>query len=448
MALAGPLSAQERISHGRFQDVTLYRPQGEATEFVLFLSGDGGFREGVVGMAQALAQRGALVAGIDTARLLAALEADPAECVFPDGDLENLSHYVQGYAKLPTYHAPLLAGYSSGATLAYAMLAQAPPGTFAAGLSLGFCPDLALKKPLCKGSGVAATRRADGRGVDLAPVALGAPWIVLQGEQDRVCDVKAARDFVARVPHAELVALPEVGHGFAVAKSWLPKLLDADQRLRAGRAAALPPPPASLADLPLVEVPAARASDTFAVMLSGDGGWAGLDKQLAASLAGAGVPVAGLDSLRYFWSARTPAGLARDLDRVLRYYAARWRRQRALVIGYSQGADVLPFALNRLPAASRALVSLTVLLGIGERASFEFHLGNWIGKGSDGEPILPEVEKLEAARTLCIYGHEDTSLCPHIPAANVRAVVLPGGHHFDGNYASLARLIQERAGVH
>jgi type IV secretory pathway VirJ component len=41
----------------------------------------------------------------------------------------------------------------------------------------------------------------------------------------------------------------------------------------------------------------------MAVMYSGDGGWVGLDRDVAAVLAKAGVPVVGIDSLSYFWSA-------------------------------------------------------------------------------------------------------------------------------------------------
>ena len=106
---------------------------------------------------------------------------------------------------------------------------------------------------------------------------------------------------------------------------------------------ALPPPPATLADLPLVEVPATGTGDTFAVLLSGDGGWAGLDQDVAAALSTQGIPVVGLDSLRYFWTPRTPDGLAADTDRMIRYYLAHFVKQRVLLIGYSQGADVLPF---------------------------------------------------------------------------------------------------------
>ena len=146
--------AQEKLSHGRFKDVTILSPQGDAKQFVLLLSGDAGWNTEVAGIARQLVARGAMVAGIDTPQLLRGLEADAARCVFPDGDLENLSHYIQGYARLRTYHTPLLVGYSSGATLANAMIAQAPAGTFMGALSLGSCVQLKLKKPLCRGEGV------------------------------------------------------------------------------------------------------------------------------------------------------------------------------------------------------------------------------------------------------------------------------------------------------
>jgi type IV secretory pathway VirJ component len=442
-ATAFSAHADETLSHGRFSTVTLYRPTGEVKSVVLFMSGDGGWNQGVVDMAQALANDGAMVAGIDVPKLLANLDKDGEACVSPDGDLENLSHYLQSYAKLPTYHTPVLAGYSSGATLAYAMLAQAPANTFAGALSLGFCPDLLLHKPLCRGAGLTFNRRKQDGGIDVLPSAkLGNPWIVLNGAEDQVCELGAAKEFVAQTPNASFVELPKVGHGYSVPRNWMPQFLTAFHSLEAQTHAALPPPPASLADLPLVEVPAAAGhGDLFAVLLSGDGGWAGLDKDVAAALAAQGISVVGLDSLRYFWTARTPDSLAADLDRVLRYYTATWHKSHAVLIGYSQGADVLPFAVNRLPAASRSFVDRTVMMGLGENASFEFHFTNWLGTDS-GLPILPEVARLEAGKTLCFYGKDEgDSLCPKVPAGHVQAVQLPGGHHFDGAYDSLARRI-------
>src|SRR5262249_56870438 len=110
----------------------------------------------------------------------------------------------------------------------------------------------------------------------------------------------------------------------------------------------LPPPPASLAELPVVEVEATpgaaqpSSSDAFAVLLSGDGGWAGIDKQVAGLLADRGVPTAGRPSLRRFWTPRTPAGLGQGLGRIVRDYAFHWQRRARGAGGHSQGGAGLP----------------------------------------------------------------------------------------------------------
>ncbi len=62
---------------------------------------------------------------------------------------------------------------------------------------------------------------------------------------------------------------------------WMPQFKNAYAQLMNTALPSLPAPPQSLEDLPLVEVPAdTEAGDTFAVFLSGDGGWAGLDKEV------------------------------------------------------------------------------------------------------------------------------------------------------------------------
>jgi type IV secretory pathway VirJ component len=435
--VGGPSAAQELISHGRFKDVALYRPEGSPTSFVLFLSGAGDWNRGAVDMAGALVKEGALVAGIDVPQFLANLEADGASCVLADGDLENLSHYVQGYARLPTYYTPILVGYSSGATLAYAMLAQAPANTFAGALSLGFCPRLPLRKALCSGEGLQSTPPKDGKGFDLLPSQrLGNPWIALHGEQDMVCPLDVARQFVAETKEASLLSLPLVGHGYSGTRNWLPHFLSAYRSIRGRADAALPP--TELPDLPLAEVPGTAATDLFAVLLTGDGGWAGLDRAVAAALASRGIGVVAIDSLRYFWSPRTPDGLAADLERVIRHYAAQWKKGRLLLIGYSQGADVLPFAVNRLPVATRQLVARAAFINPGQRASFEFHLANWVRGDADGPPVPPEISRVDVD-VLCLYGQDESnSACPAARSSHVRALALPGGHHFDGDYAALA----------
>ncbi|MGH8139404.1 MAG: AcvB/VirJ family lysyl-phosphatidylglycerol hydrolase [Steroidobacteraceae bacterium] len=444
----------ESLSHGRFKHVEVFRPAGEVKHFALLMSGDGGWTSKLATIASALTADGTMVAGIDTAELFADLEKDGGRCVSPDGDLENLSHYIQAYYKLPTYFTPFLIGHSAGATLAYTSLAQAPPGIFAGALTLSFCVDLDLRKPLCQTEGLHFAPRRGGAGVRLLPPPqLHAPWVALHGSRDKVCPISAARSFVAQTRGARLVELPKVGHNYTGTQNWLPQLESAYASLASQQVQSLPEPPASLADLPVVEVEAAggaaeAGADTFAVLISGDGGWAGIDKQLGALLAEHGVPTAGVDSLRYFWTPRTPAGLAQDIDRIVRFYAWHWKKKHVLLIGYSQGADVLPFAVNRLPQATRSLIRMTVLIGVSESAAFEFHVANWIGGDASGLPVRPQIAKLSAADTLCIYGDDDTeSICPKVSAQHAQLIRMSGGHHFGGNYLPLAQLILDRAGI-
>jgi type IV secretory pathway VirJ component len=453
-AAAAPIplapGAREMVAHGRFDGVAIYPPQGKLSGFVFVLSGADGWQGREVEIARKLTARGALVAGIDTRRLYAALEAADDDCLFLNGDFENLARFIEAYENLPAYLPPILVGEGRGATLAYMLDAQGPVGTFSGAISLGFCPQTDLRRPLCESDALRYTSgpvRPPKPGETLplpqqpgvlAPAPkLSAPWTWIDAGapacgspvDPRFPDLKAARRIVSAPSNRDRLYLKQYD---ALAAS-LRQLIAA--------------PAALLADLPLIEIPSDSPGDSFAVLLSGDGGWAGLDKDLGEVLKAHGIPVVGVDSLRYFWGRRTPDGLARDIDRIIRYYAAHWQRSRVLLIGYSQGANVLPFAYNRLPDASRKMVAVTALMGLEARADFEFHITNWVGS-SGGLAIAPEIQKLEGGHPLCVYGvEEDDSLCPSLDPQKITLVKLPGGHHFDGNYEHLAQVILQTAGV-
>jgi type IV secretory pathway VirJ component len=438
---AAPAPAAESFTFGAAGRVALYAPKGPPASVVLLLSGDGGWNLGVVPMAERLRGLGALVVGIDIRTFLRNLGSSSAHCAYPAGDLEELSRAVQLREKLPAYLPPILVGYSSGATLVYAALAAAPPETFAGAISLGFCPDLEIQKPLCHGRALAARRRQKAAGFDLeADPTLTVPWYVMQGDLDQVCEAAATHAYAARIPTARLVRLPKVGHGFSVPAKWEPQLVDAYRSLAA---ATKPPAPGAAEeplDLPLVEVPAAPrpAPDVMAVVVSGDGGWAALDRGLGKAFAARGIPVVGWNSLRYFWSPRTPEAAARDLDRILRHYLATWGKKQVLLVGYSFGANVLPFMASRLPAETRARVAGIGLVGLGTRAAFEFHVTNWLGGGGDGPyRTVSEIDRLKGLPVACVQGADETdSACGSLPAWT-RLIAMPGGHHFGGDYASL-----------
>jgi type IV secretory pathway VirJ component len=435
------------IKYGRFGDVTVYRPSGEPRDVVLFLSGGGGWEPGVAEMAQRLAGKGALVAGINSRRYMAEMENASEKCISTPVDFENFSHYLQSKAGIAHYLQPTLAGYSSGATLAYATLIAAPEGLFKGSLSIGFCPGLDLKKPICKGSGIEFTPRKNAKGgitgVNFLPAKkLGGRWISVQGPSDELCPAEAATEFIAKVPGAESVALPKPDRRLQVGGNWMNQFETAFERIVAsgpkGKPASLP---AALADLPLTEVAASPGAykQWFGVFLSGDGGWVGLDPGVAAELARRGIPVVGWDSLRYFWSPRTPQGAARDLERVLRHYSRVWGKPKALLVGYSQGADTLPFMVNRLSKDTRDLVGMTALVGVSESAFFEFHASHWLGNPDGGLPIQPELAQWSGAPYLCLYGAgEEETVCPKLESLSGRSVRMAGGHRFGGSYAEVA----------
>lgn len=435
-----------------FGQVTVYQPSAPPSQVVLFISGDGGWNLGVIPMAERLREMGALVAGIDIRRFMRSLEASK-RCAYPAGALEELSKNVQLRFKLPQYKRPILVGYSSGATLVYAAIVSAPPESFAGAISLGFCPDIAIHHPLCQMRGLKTmkTKVPKEAGVDVAPYpANKVPWMVLQGDIDQVCDPPGTRAFVEATGASKLFWLPHVGHGFGVTKNWEPQFIDAYRALAIRKPlaeedvhrASIP----GVEDLSLVEVPASGMdrSDTMAVILTGDGGWAEIDRSLAEGLAGAGIPTVGWSSLRYYWQPRTPDGAAADLARIISHYASAWHKSRVLVIGYSFGADVAAFLVNRLPPEIRAMIPRVTLLGLSDGASFEFHVSEWVGGGGDQYRTVPEVERLPMAVTCIKGGDEDDSACTELKGPRISSITVGEGHHFSGDYERIVRVILAR----
>jgi len=214
-------------------------------------------------------------------------------------------------------------------------------------------------------------------------------------------------------------------------------------------AAAAPSPDSRLSQLPLVEVTAAGRGDTFVVLFSGDGGWAGIDKGLANSFAKAGVPVVGYDSLRYFWTRRTPAEAAADLSAVLNHYSAAWRRPKVILAGYSFGAGALPAIAVRLPPEMRARVRLLALIGVETKGELQFHPGAWLNHASaDAYPIAPVLASLGTMRRVCVFGDREAhDACPSFSADEIHPVRMAGGHHFSGDYAPISTAILRSAGL-
>jgi type IV secretory pathway VirJ component len=451
-AVAPARNLAEVFNYDRFGAVSIYRGRGRPHDAVLLVSGDGGWDAAMSSLAESLAAQGNLVAGIDFSHYRESLQHATEACVSPDSDLENLSHYLQSKLAIKDYLEPVLVGAGSGATLVYATLVDSPEGLFKGAVSIGFSPQLELHKPLCDNPAMTVQMHLDASGAPegmtfSAATQMPGKWLVLQGEADQSGAAAAVRHFVSAVPGAVRMSLPG---GDAAVSAAIDAAVDAAvARVAAthgdNRPAVLP---AALADLPLIVVPSRGGAGTgqwFSVFLTGDGGWVGLDKGVSLELAKHDIPVVGWDSLKYFWKRRTPDGAAHDLDRVVRYYAHAWGRAHVLLIGYSQGADTMPFMVNRLPAATHAMVGYTTLLGISDNALWEFHLATWLGKPPKGIPTQPELERWSGSPYLCIYGESDAdAACAEETGHDGTALKMSGGHHFGGGYDKIADEILSR----
>lgn len=420
-----------------FGRVALYRPAGVPRGVVLFLSGAQRWGRVEAEAARDLAREGAVVAGVSAPALMRTLEASHDRCINPNYGLVALSQNVQHRLRLNSYWRPVIVGQGVGAAIAYSALAQGPVGGYRGAVSMGFAPDVAGRKPWCAGPLFHPARLIRPAGWRFVPGgSLPAPWRVVSA----VHDDAALRAFLAGAGEdSRLVVAGGAKAGTALALAVRPMLDALRPADMAAAATGLQPLPD---DLPITTVtgPAGRAGDMMAVMYSGDGGWVGFDRQIAGQIARSGIPVVGMDSLSYFWSARTPAGAGADLGRIIRAYGARWRRKRVILIGYSFGADVLPHITAHLDPALRARVARLTLLGLSPSADFQFHLGSWLDLSSAAAlPTVPAVARLKGLSIECVRGQLETdSACPALPDGVAHQVILPGGHHFDRDPAVIA----------
>lgn len=435
---AGAATSPASIQFGRFGTVPVVRPQGEPSQVVLLLSDRDGLGARESDMAAALARQGVLVLEIDTPRYLAAANHGKVHCVFPAVDFEALSQFGQQTLGLAAYRAPILVGNGAlGGTVAYGTLAEAPPGTFAGAVSAGFCPLLDTPKQLCRGNGLREDHAWKQAGQRLLPgLRTEDPWIVLSSPAGSQCSVGSPDAFIKKVHPGQVIP--------PAADAWRGQLqkamaVFAERSRKAAASAAKDNSP--LKDLPLTEVPArGKETNTLAVILSGSGGWVGLDPQMAKNFAQRGVPVVGISSLAYFWKPRTPDSASQDLARILDHYLAAWHKERAIVVGYSQGADIVPFMVSRLPGPLRSRVSLVALIGPDDAAEFRLHPDGWMSgtRPEPHPPVAPEVARLKGLKVICVYGDKEAgSLCPQLDRNRVERFELTGGHSFGGDAPAL-----------
>ncbi|MBS9720652.1 virulence factor family protein [Tianweitania sp. BSSL-BM11] len=405
-----------KLTASRLEEIPVYRPAGRVKAIVVYISDKSGWSEKDDEAVQALLGNDDAVLAVDFAHYAANLDADDGECLYVVGEITDLAQAAQRQLNLQTYRQPVIVGTGEGATFAYAAIADSPVNTLGGAVGSGFANRLNLRLPFCPG---ASSKRLEDGGFSYgfdSTLPNDAHLFVADADVAQIESDAEAQD---RITVSALDDDP------------IEQIVEAVSELSG---AAHP-----FGDLPAVDLPSDDTPKALAILVSGDGGWRDLDKTIGDYLSTQSIHVVGLDSLHYFWAKKNPNELSRDLAAIINE-ADPTHDLPIMLIGYSFGADTIPFAYPLLPQDIQDRTKVLALMAPGQHTSFQVTVSGWLGIDDSGYDIVPAIAKLPADRVICLYGEEeDDAACPDPALKAVTVVKTEGGHHFDGNYEAIAQ---------
>lgn len=406
------------LSVERLQNVRLLPAKGDAKAMVVYFSDRSGWSPADDATAAALSDDGNVVLGVDLAAYAQELDKADGVCLYVVGEITDLAQTAQRQLNIQTYLPPIVAGTGEGATFAYAALADAPANTLGGAVASGFANRLTLRLPFCPGS--TASKTADGKAYSYAfdkAMPEASSLFVAADTLD------AVRTQAAQQSNITVEAL-DGGNAATQLVGTVSALVDASS---------------PFGKLPAIDLPSTTPPKAVAIFISGDGGWRDIDKTMGEWLSTQGIHVVGLDALHYFWSKRTPQELAADITTLVKD-ADPQAKLPVMLIGYSFGADTIPFAY---PLLSKELQERTKVLGLmapSLSTSMQVTISGWLGIDDSGYPVPPAIAALPKDKVLCIYGKEDDEGGCEDPAVkDITKIETDGGHHFDGEYTDIAK---------
>ena len=418
------LSAGTRIimqPDPQIRPAAVVAPNGqEARSTALIVSGSNGWTRELAARAQRLSEMHTLVIGVDGAELLAQAGGG---CAAAAPLLSDLAHRIQ-QQEGALARTPVLTGFAEGAAIAL-HAADAAPERFKGLVTAGFT----APQSFCDGTALTGAQQGK------APLR----WFDV---------VQPGSSSVAKGVSGATVVLPEPSPRRAFYQSYL-RLAGTDHAFDTQTEAT----GSGLDGLPLTihQDSSAPHTGTYAIFLSGDGGWANFDEQIADRLAARGIPVAGISSLRYMWQEKLPEQIASDLVRIDTHFRNAFGRDRVLLLGFSLGANTLPFAAASLPAGVRARLAGIGLIAPETHTGFEIVVGGWLGQQTGSVEVAPAIGALAGSlppeRVLCLYGRKETvSACPVARLPGMQRVAFDGGHHLGKDYDRIVRTLIAVAG--
>lgn len=184
----------------------------------------------------------------------------------------------------------------------------------------------------------------------------------------------------------------------------------------------------------LVKAPAAGSTAPLILYITGDGGMKKFSVNMLDAFQQHNYPVVALNALKYFWNRKTAQQAAADVAALIRHYQSAWSVSHGVILmGYSLGADVLPFIYNQLPEDVSAQVTQVVFLSPSRFTDMEVHISDMLGRSSNkGMNVTAEINRITGKPVLLVFGagEKDFNLAD-LTIPHYRKLVLPGGHTYD-----------------
>lgn len=204
---------------------------------------------------------------------------------------------------------------------------------------------------------------------------------------------------------------------------------------------------AQTGNLPVKEyaAPAKSAPLPFVLYISGDGGFNSFSNELCAAINTAGYSITAVNSKSYFDDKKTPQQTVNDITGYLSKQFANRGNQQLILAGYSFGSDVMPFIVNRLPDIYKKKLISVVMISPSTSTDFETHWSDMFGGNKKRSmDVVAELSNMSAPKVATIFGSDETDFpVEKIKINNYTNVILPGGHHFDGNTAEVSKAMMK-----
>lgn len=197
-------------------------------------------------------------------------------------------------------------------------------------------------------------------------------------------------------------------------------------------------------NLHTIESKSTGISDYYVILLTGNGGWQNLVQSVTHYLNSKNVSVLAINTKKYLWTEKKPAQIGYDLETLIDRYNKKWGQKKVVIIGFSMGAEVLPFAINCMEDKYTCELNDLILIGPWQKATFKVRLVDYFFEMNKGTDLYPELLKIKTRKAYIICDDKELSICRKDLEGVIDYDLLRGGHHFGGDYMTLSELIGKR----